>query len=133
MVVYQSDSTFTILGYLKHIFPPTDFHSATLVGEYIYIIGCLGYRDERIYNETPVYRLHSETFQIEKIETSGEKPGWISEHKAYYQEQSQIYITGGKVFVRVEDRTNYVENDSDYILDLKNMQWSKNKKSSIGL
>jgi ankyrin repeat protein len=125
VVVYQGDGKFTILGYPKHIFPPTDFHSATLVREYIYIIGCLGYRDERIYNETPVYRLHSQTFKIEKIETTGEKPGWINQHKAYYQEQSQICITGGKVFVRVEDRTDYVENDNDYILDLKKMSWNR--------
>lgn len=125
VVVHQGDGSFTILGYPKDIFPPTDFHSATLVGKYVYIIGCLGYLSERIYNQTPVYRLHSETFKIEKVETTGEKPGWISRHKAHYQEQSKIFLTGGKVCVKLNDKDEYVENSNDYILNLANMNWSR--------
>ena len=123
IVVHQGNGKFTILGYPKHIFPPTDFHSATLVGKYIYIIGCAGYLDERVYAETPVYRLHCHTFKIEKVETTGEKPGWISRHKAFYQEPSQIYITGGKVCSKFGDTTDYVDSKNDYILDLNNMHW----------
>lgn len=125
IVVHQGDGTFTILGYPKETFPPTDFHSATLVGEYIYIIGCLGYLDERISNKTPVYRLHCHTLEIEKIETTGDKPGWISRHKASYQEPYKIYITGGKVFKKVQDKTDYVDNENNYILDLNNMNWQQ--------
>ncbi|MEA5624633.1 ankyrin repeat domain-containing protein [Nostoc sp. UHCC 0251] len=125
VVVYQGDGKFQIYGYPKDVFPPTDFHSATLFGEYIYIIGSLGYSDTRIYNETPVYRLNIYTFEIEKVETTGEKPGWISRHKAYYKEPAKIYITGGKLCVLNNDQSeDYIDNSVDYVLDLINLTWS---------
>jgi len=31
-----------IYGYPKGVFPPTDFHTVTLVGHKIIVIGCLG-------------------------------------------------------------------------------------------
>lgn len=130
VVVFQNDGTFTIFGYPQEIFPPTDFHSATLVGEYIYIIGNLGYDNQVIYDETPVYRLNCHTFKIEKIETNGEKPGWISRHKACYKEAFHIYITGGKRFSKVGDKTDYIDNKNSYILDLKNMYWSQKSRQS---
>lgn len=126
VVVYQGDGSFQIFGYPQDVFPPTDFHSATLVGKYIYIIGSLGYLGTKIYHETPVYRLHIHTFVIEKIETTGDKPGWISEHKAYHQKPAKIHITGGKLCVvgneKIED---YIDNSVDYILDLINLTWSR--------
>ncbi|PAX49814.1 hypothetical protein CK510_27640 [Brunnivagina elsteri CCALA 953] len=125
VVVSQNDGTFTILGYPQEEFPPTDFHSATQVGEYIYIIGNLGYDSGIIYGDTPVYRLNCHTFAIEKVETSGEKPGWISRHRAYYREPSHIYITGGKFFSKTGDKKNYIDNKNSYILDLIKMHWSQ--------
>jgi ankyrin repeat protein len=126
----QNDGTFTIFGYPQEMFPPTDFHSATLVGDDIYIIGNLGYVNQRIYDETPVFRLNCHTFKIEKIKTSGEKPGWISRHRAYYREPSHIYITDGKLCTKSEDKTDYIDNKNSYILDLKNMHWSRVTNSS---
>jgi ankyrin repeat protein len=125
VTVHQQDGTFAILGYPKEIFPPTDFHSATLVGDYIYIIGCLGYIDNRIYDETPVYRLDCQTLSIEKIETTGEKPGWISRHNALYTEPSRIYITGGKISVRKKKTNGYIDNINNYMLDLSTLNWSR--------
>ena len=124
VVVFQGDGTFKIFGYPKDVFPPTDFHSGTLVGNYIYIIGSLGYQNERIYHETPVYRLNCDTFKIEKVETTGDKPGWISHHKAYLKEKSRINITGGKVGIMIEGKEEYIENLVDYTLDLINLSWS---------
>jgi ankyrin repeat protein len=123
VVVFQGDGNFQIFGYPRDIFPPTDFHSATLVGKYIYIIGNLGYSSEIIYGETPVYRLHCDTFKIEKIETTGEKPGWISRHKAFYKESSKIYITGGKVCVMIDEKQKSLDNLIDYTFDLTNFNW----------
>jgi len=37
IVVHQGNGTYQIFGYPQDVFPPTDFHTATLVGEYIYI------------------------------------------------------------------------------------------------
>ncbi|MBD2453117.1 ankyrin repeat domain-containing protein [Nostoc sp. FACHB-87] len=126
VVVYQGDGSFQIFGYPQDVFPPTDFHSATLVGEYIYIIGNLGYFGTRIYHETPVYRLHIHTFVIEQVATDGEKPGWISKHKAIYQETDKIHITGGNLWVinneKIED---YIDNSVDYVLDLSDLTWSR--------
>jgi len=62
----------------------------------------LGYQNERNPNETPVYRLNCNTFKIERIKTTGDKPGWISKHKAKHHPPSQIYITGGKLWTIVE-------------------------------
>lgn len=124
VVIYQGDGTFEILGYPQAVFPPTDFHTATLAGEYIYIIGNLGYTEARAEQETPVYRLHCQTFAIEKVETTGDKPGWISRHKAFYQDPSQIYITGGQVFMKKGDKNKYVENRTDYVLNLTELRWT---------
>lgn len=123
VVVYDGKGDFTIFGYPQDVFPPTDFHSATLVGEYIYIIGSLGYRGQRNYQEIPVYRLHCDTYKIEKVTTKGDKPGWISRHKAFYEEPGTIYITGGKVCVMVNDKEEYVDNSLDYALDLATLTW----------
>ncbi|BAY89790.1 MULTISPECIES: ankyrin repeat domain-containing protein [unclassified Tolypothrix] len=125
VVVYQPDGSFQIFGYPQDVFPPTDFHSATLVGDYIYIIGNLGYANAAISDETPVYRLDSHTFKIEKVETTGDKPGWISHHKAYYREPGKIYISGGKLLVIQQEDSEYIDNLNDYFLDLSNFTWSR--------
>ena len=100
VVVFDGKGNFKIYGYPSDVFPPTDFHSATLVENYIYIIGSLSYKNQRIPNETPVYRLDCNSFQIQNVKTTGDNPGWISRHKAKYQQPSQIYIAGGKVFTQ---------------------------------
>jgi ankyrin repeat protein len=125
VVVYQGDGNFQIFGYPEDVFSPTDFHSATLVGDYIYIIGNLGYMDTRISDETPVYQLNWHTFTIEKLETTGDKPGWISNHKAEYRQPNKIYISGGKLCVIDEETSDYLDNLNDYVLDLNNFRWSR--------
>lgn len=39
--VHEGKGGFEIFGYPEEVFPPTDFHSASLVGSWIYIIGCI--------------------------------------------------------------------------------------------
>ncbi len=53
VIVFDGKGNFQIYGYSRETFPPTDFHSATLVGEFIYIVGSLGYVDERKIGTTP--------------------------------------------------------------------------------
>ncbi|MBF2014210.1 MAG: ankyrin repeat domain-containing protein [Rivularia sp. T60_A2020_040] len=125
VVVFDGKGNFQIYGYPRDVFPPTDFHSATLVKNYIYIIGSLGYQNERNPNETPVYRLDCNTFKIERIKTTGDKPGWISSHKAKYHPPSQIYITGGKLWTIVDGEKDYIDNSLNYTLDLTNFEWTK--------
>ncbi len=125
VIVDRQDGSFKILGYPKDIFPPTDFHTATLVENYIYIIGSLGYQHDRVYYETPVYRLHCDTFVIEAVETTGDNPGWISEHQAYYRSPSEIAISSGNICAKVKGVVNIIENSEEYILDLINKSWSR--------
>jgi hypothetical protein len=124
VIVYQQDGSFQIFGYPKDIFPPTDFHTATLVENYIYIIGSIGYKHERIYHETPVYRLHCDTFIIEEVETTGDNPGWISRHQADYQSPNQISISGGDIYVKIKGVEKAIKNSVAYTLDLINKSWS---------
>ena len=124
VVVYEGDGNFKIFSYPQDIFPPTDFHTATIVGEHIYIIGNLGYINARINQETPVYKLNCQTFKIEKVNTVGQKPGWISKHKASYHEPSnKIYLSDGQVWRKIEGKTKYVDNHLDYALDIKSLEW----------
>ena len=65
--------------------------------------------------------------RIEKIDTGGEIPGWISDHKAYLQSETEIIIKGGKKIISVGEKTDYVENHSIYKLCIINRQWKKLK------
>lgn len=118
----------TIYGYPRAIFPPTDFHTATLVGErVVYLIGNLGYPDDRRPGETPVYRLDTETMAIEVVATSGAAPGWIWKHRARYDaERHAIVVTGGTVSTGARgSRTR--ENRATYGLDLATHTWSRRR------
>ena len=85
VIVTDPELRVAIYGYPVEIFPPTDFHTATLAGASdLYLIGSLGYRDARRPGETPVYRLDTTTMQITALQTSGDSPGWISDHTAEY-------------------------------------------------
>jgi hypothetical protein len=98
VVVHDGRGGFEIYGYPKDVFSPTDFHSATLVGESIYIIGSLGYPDQRKRGFTPVYRLDAKSLQIDEVRTSGEYPGWLHGHRALHIPDSHaIRIQGGQL------------------------------------
>jgi WG containing repeat len=127
VVVYDEWGDFQIYGYPKDVFPPTDFHTATWVDGWIYIIGNIGYQDDRIVGKTPVYRLNCTTFEIlhgrgyaiEPVITTGECPGWISRHRAVVRDR-QIHISGGRVWTSEQD---LIDERSEYILDLNECCW----------
>lgn len=54
LVVENPDGHPEFYCYPRDAFPPTDFHSATLVGDHIVIIGSLGYPDDRKVGYTPM-------------------------------------------------------------------------------
>ena len=131
VIVIHPDLSIDIYCYPLEVFPPTDFHTATLVANNIYIIGSLGYHGTRQPGETPVYRLDCTTFQIEKITTTGENPGWIYQHNAeYLDEQNAIQVTSGEIFLRWQGKQQAKANRKTYQLDLATGQWSIVKKSS---
>lgn len=122
---HKGGGDFTIYQYPKDIFPPTDFHTATLANGYIYIIGNLGYPEERDYGTTQVYRLDTKSFEIERVETSGENPGWIYNHSADLIGQSIIRIQGGEILEKFEEKEIHQFNEVDFHLDLNTLEWTK--------
>jgi len=123
--VHSGDGNCEIYSYPRDIFPPTDFHTATLIDGHIYIIGSLGYADERQPGVTPVYRLDIASMKMEKLETTGDGPGWINRHKAKFDGASNILIKGGMVCTKEEGDGSYVANAFEYSLCVKSLKWSK--------
>jgi ankyrin repeat protein len=123
-VVYDGQGDFQIYGYPRTIFPPTDFHTATWVDGWIYIIGSLGYLSDRTIGQTPVYRLNCTTFAIEPVETNGEAPGWISKHRAVLSDR-QIQISGGSIWTLQQDKPKLIEQNATYVLDLEQQCWHR--------
>lgn len=119
-----------IFGYPKDVFLPTDFHSATLVGELdfnpdfldvsIYIIGGLGYKEDREWWRTPVYELDLHTMRIKPLEFRNEEPGWIFNHEAALIEPHLIRVKGGE---KINEQGEVVPNDRVFDLDLLNRCW----------
>lgn len=111
------DGGITILGYAPEVFPPTDFHSATLIDDDLVVIGNLGYRPDRRHDATPVHRLDTRTFAFTPIVASGESPGWLHRHAAL-GDSERLLVTGGKREIELGGRTILVDNGDDYWLEL---------------
>jgi len=121
VVIVDGDEV-TLLGYPETVFPPTDFHSATLAGSTILLVGNLGYPHDRDPLRTQVLRLDTSTWQIEPVETTGQGPGWIHAHTASFSpDENALRIAGGKTLVG----ERIVENFDDYRLCLQTLAWTK--------
>jgi ankyrin repeat protein len=124
IVVHEHGGAFQIYGYPRDLFPPTDFHTATYVDGCIYIIGSLSYTSERKFETTPVYRLDCKSWKIERIETTGDAPGWIHKHKAVLIGNQAIVVSGGTIAREAFEREVHVANTDQFQLDLSEMKWS---------
>jgi hypothetical protein len=124
VTVIDAEGTVAIYGYPEQDFPPTDFHSATLVGDAIYVIGRLGYPETRTLDATPVYRLLLGSMQMEAVATHGDAPGWINRHEAALEEDGRtIVISGGELWLGAE-RTMREQLDS-WALDTRSGEWRR--------
>ena len=122
VVVHDGMGGFEIFGYSKAVFQPTDFHSATLVDGWIYIIGCIGYPEQSKAGFAPVYRLSVESWRIEELKTTGEKPGWLHGHRAVYMpEDKVIRVDGGKLDLPAE--SDLLTNTNQFELSLETLKW----------
>ena len=115
--------------YPKDVFPPTDFHSATLVGRDIILIGSLGYHDLRRFGETQVLKLETRTLRIEPVATTGAAPGWISDHIAELVGETAILVAGGKV----DTGDGYGPNTGVFQLDLTTMTWQRREHGDMNV
>lgn len=122
VIIETPTGEFDILVYSADVFPPTDFHTATLVDRHIYLIGNLGYIDQRSYGETPVRVLDTRNFRMKNVATSGEAPGWISRHEARFNpERDEIIVTGGTIMSGDKAQAS---NTRTFALDLSSNVWS---------
>jgi hypothetical protein len=123
--VHAPDGSITIHGYPEDVFPPTDFHSATLVGDAIVIIGSLGYPEARKYGETPVYRLDTRSWRIERMATRGDAPGWLHRHRALLVAPTEIRVSGGQVLTLEGGKQKTTDNASVHVLDTRRWTWTR--------
>jgi hypothetical protein len=122
VIVYAAGRTPRIYGYPSSVFPPTDFHTATLVGDLIYIIGNLGYLEARKPGETPVFRLDTRTWRIQQLDTTGSNPGWISRHEAVLVADRAILVSGGQIWTAAND---LIAQSDDFVLNLDTLTWRR--------
>lgn len=112
----------TIYGYTRETFTPTDHHAAVLVGDYIYIVGRWGYREDRHEGVTPIYRLNTATFEIEPVESTGDNPGYIQGHHASYDpERDAIIVRGGNLMK--SPNKGWLPVSAVHRLSLREMKW----------
>ena len=124
VVVAHPDGRAEIFGYPPDVFPPTDFHTATLCGDRVVILGGLGYADERGGPDTPAFALDPRTFAVERLPTTGPSPGWVFGHRAEVAGGGgTLRVSGGElVRGRGKDQTfGPYEGAAD--LDLSAMTW----------
>ncbi len=123
-VVVQRGDDVEIYGYPRPVFPPTDFHTATLVGTDVLIIGGLGYQEERSPSPTPIFRLDTSDYHIERVEALGDSPGWIHKHRSTWTEAGGVIeVSGGEVLVRRGSEEWFRTNFDVYRLHLADRRW----------
>jgi ankyrin repeat protein len=123
--VHQPGGSIDIFGYPRSDFPPTDFHTATLAGDAIYVIGSLGYQGTRQYGKTPVYRLDLMTFRIDRLDTTGDCPGWIFKHRAAVVGPATVRVWGGTVVTETGGKEFHDLNPDVFMLNLADCRWQR--------
>jgi hypothetical protein len=121
VIIEYPDGRWEFYLYPKDVLPPTDFHTATLVGDQVLLIGSLGYGDLRRPGETQVLKLDTRTLRIEPVATAGDRPGWISRHIAERLGEAAVLVVGGSV----QTPEDYEPNTGIFELDLATMIWRR--------
>lgn len=123
VIVHTAPGEFTIYGYPKDVFQPTDFHTATYVDGFLYIVGCLGYQGTRVFGTTPVYRISCEDWRIESVPTHGDNPGWLYEHSTRLVEPNILVVSDGTVALNKNGEEMHEELQGSYSLNLSTTTW----------
>ena len=123
VVVEHEDGSIVLFDYPRSDFPPTDFHTATLLDGRLLLVGNLGYPDDRRAATTQVLELDLKTLQVREMTGTGECPGWICRHSAKLDAAGRIVVTGGQVLTR--DERNPWENVDDWVLDPATLEWTR--------
>ena len=117
-----------LFGYGESRFPPTDFHTATLVGDQIWVIGNVGYPEQRRPGTTPIFVLDTRTWKFRKVHAEGDAPGWIHRHAASYDAATHSIVVGsgevwnGEAFERA---------DATWRLELRQRRWERLPRATM--
>ena len=123
VVVIDADGEIAIHGYPRTVFPPTDFHTASLIGSDVYIIGRLGYPEDRRSRIEAVHVLDADSYRIRTVETSGDPPPWLHRHVAEVDPvRRSIRISGG--YCGGQDLPVLVENLGIWELQIDSGTWT---------
>lgn len=126
VIVVSADGGVEVYGYPREVFPPTDFHTATRVGERVLLIGCLGYPEQRRPGVTPVFALDTDTLAVSPVATTGDAPGWVFRHAAEMSGDGRtITVRGGERDEEAGGERVLRESIDDWSLDLERMAWTR--------
>jgi hypothetical protein len=125
LVVFGPAGEIEIYGYPEEVFPPTDFHTATLVNEQIILIGRLGYQNARRPGYTPVYSLDVASYRIAEMHTTGGNPGWIFGHDANLGADGIIRISGGENILMEGGKQKIKRSVEEFALDPSSWTWRR--------
>jgi hypothetical protein len=125
VVIRSPDDRIEIFGYPRDAFPPTDFHSATLLGEHLVLIGNLGYPADRQPGVTQVVVLDLPTLSCSLIDTRGDPPGWIHHQTATLGGDGSIVVSGGRIDTGQGVHVEFRENGDDWRLDPVTWMWER--------
>jgi hypothetical protein len=132
--VHEPDGSFAIYGYPESVFPPTDAHTATRIGMHVYVIGSLEPHESRRDGETPVYRLDLCTWQMDRLDTRGDAPGRIYEHRARPEHSETcpcgIRVWGGTVATGDRGSWQSEPNLDVFVLDLDHLIWRRDRPAT---
>ncbi|MCG6116924.1 MAG: ankyrin repeat domain-containing protein [Aquimonas sp.] len=123
--VHHPDGRIEVFGYPEAVFPPTDFHSVTLCGDEILIVGGLGYFGQRSHGSTPVYRLCTRSWRISAVTTRGEPPGWIHRHRALIAGRTLRVWKGQRLLLDAQGEEEQQPLEGTWLLDLDMAIWRR--------
>ncbi|MDO4250383.1 MAG: hypothetical protein Q4C68_02615, partial [Moraxella sp.] len=124
IIVIDPKGGVKVYAYPKDIFPPTDFHSAVLIGDAIWVIGGLGYIQDRQYDKTLIYKINIHNFEITKVDAINDI-GLIHHHIADV-DNHQILVKEGEILVNIHpliDGEFSYKNMNTWAFDTKNLIW----------
>ena len=125
VVVIDGDAI-TVYGYPENVFPPTDYATATQVGDEIWIIGNLGYQEHRCDGPAQVRVLNIHDWSIRTAHCTGDDPGSLWGHRCELSSDGQqLLISGGQrhcELVGLEAQS--LINPNLYVLELATSTWA---------
>ncbi len=64
---------------------------------------------------------------MERLDGSGEAPGWIYDHRAVLVGPSEIRVSGGKVVTSNGAEEAHTDNADAFVLDVRRLLWRRER------